>query len=252
MIKCGIMPFINRRGRHDYKYHKEQLSLDLFDDFSKTLNRSKNLTEFSFADKGCSSFNRAIYLDKITPSLLKELASYDGNVAFLADCKKDRINARINKTVFCQAKNESICEKSIISFDLDFKTIEASFLSTTSSEKFNFAIAMADKFIDIIKQNNIPVWVISYSGNGLHIHFKFNKPILISDTLSYRLNYQHWCAVLALVFKGGFSFDESCSNVARLMRLLQSTNWKEKNIPIKNIFFCIILKLMHQTILNIN
>jgi len=215
----------------------EQIGFEIFEDFAETLSRSQNLTEFSFAEKGCSSFNRAIYYDKITPSLLKELASRDCNVAFLADCTKEKINAPINKIVFRQAKNESISEKRIISFDLDFKTFCVNFSSMTLNEKFNFAISAAGKFIDLINQNNIPVWLVTYSGNGLHFHFKCNRPIPIANAQTYRLSYQHWCDILALAFKGDFSFDGSCSNSARLMRLPLSTNWKDKSAPIKNVVF---------------
>lgn len=217
--------------------HVKNISVDLFDDFARTLNRFENcLTEFSFADKGCSAFNRAIYMDKVQPAFLQELSLRENNVAFLTDCSRDKIDAPINKTIFRQAKNESISAKSIISFDIDFKMIEPNFLSMSLNGKQNFSISIAGQLVDKIQQNNLPVWIVNYSGNGLHIHFKL-KPLSIINPNTYKLNYQHWCDVLSLALGEKLIFDTSCSNVARLMRLPLSTNWKDQNCPIKNVIF---------------
>ncbi len=208
---------------------------NLFDDFAATLNKSINcLTEFSFAQKGSSKFNKAIYVDKVSPSFLDQISSRDCNVAFLADCMKEKITAPLNKMVFRQTKNETILKKSILSFDIDFKTINAEFLSTHLSSKLSFAIAIAGKFIEKIQQNNLPVWIINFSGNGLHLHFKLAEPIIIKTSDDYGNCYRHWCNILNLALGDNIVFDESCKNVARLMRLPLSTNWKNLSLPIKN------------------
>ncbi len=161
---------------------------DFFDDFASILNKMSDcLTEFAFAEKGGSMFNRAIYVEEVKPSFLRELSLHDGNVAFLTDCQKDKINATINQITYRQAKNEFIISKGIISFDIDFKSIQKDFLSMPAINKFNFAIAYSERLINKIHQNNIPLWVINYSGNGLHLHFKLSSPFIVINPQHYAL-----------------------------------------------------------------
>jgi hypothetical protein len=208
----------------EFSTKTKDIASDFIDDFATTLNNSKDcLTEISFADKGSSAFNRAIYTDKIESGFLKEISLRECNIAFLADCAKDTINAPLHQTVFRQAKNESIRMKSIISFDIDFKTMKSDFLSMDLSSKFNFAISLAENIVEKTRKNNIPVWIINYSGNGLHIHFKLNNLIHIVDKHEYTSQYKQWTDVLALALGSGIMFDTNCSNVARLMRLPLST-----------------------------
>lgn len=215
-----------------------RMASNFFDDFAATLNMSEEcLTEFAFADTGSSAFNRALYAEKVTPSLLEELSLRPCNIAFLANCNRRQINAPLNKIVFRQAKNESILIKSIISFDLDFKDVDKRFLSMPENEKFNFAISISGKIIEESQKSSIPIWVINYSGNGLHLHFRLKMPIKVPIPSEYQARYRNWLSILSVALGGGFSFDASCSNAARLMRLPLSTNWKDQNSPLKNVIF---------------
>ncbi len=218
--------------------YAQQIASDFFDDFAATLNMADDcLTEFAFADKGGSKFNRAIYTEKVTPSLLEELSLRPCNVAFLTNCNKNKINVPLNKTVFRQAKNETISIKNIISFDIDFKDIDKEFLSMSVKEKYNFAISIAGKIIEEAEKSKVPIWIINYSGNGIHLHFRLKTPIKVPDPAQYQSRYLQWTSILTMAFGGSFLFDTSCSNLARLMRLPLSTNWKDLVSPLKNVLF---------------
>jgi putative DNA primase/helicase len=209
---------------------------EVFEDFANILNMSNDtITEFSFAEAGGSKFNKAIYHNSVTPNLLQELVQKPCNVSFLADCSKDLIHANIGSPVFRQATNKCIKQKRIISFDIDFKDIFKNKEFTDKPGNFSFALALGGKIIDLAKKNSLPMWLLNFSGNGLHVHFKLSSPWIVNDDKEYSSCYNHWVDILELIFGQELVFDRSCSNVARLMRLPLSTNWKDKSHPVKNV-----------------
>lgn len=196
-------------------------SIDLhavYSDFAAALSSQENtVTEFSVAAKGGSSFNRAFYLDELTPEILQDIAMRQENVAFLPFCQSESITGVLNTVIKRQAKASCIQSKSIVSFDLDFKDCSIK--------------PDMEEILSTLKKHKVPVWLVCFSGNGLHFHFKLDKPISTKNSIEYRKHYHTWREVLEGVLE--LPLDKSCSNIARSMRLPGSTNWKDKHKPIQ-------------------
>lgn len=212
---------------------KEITGNEFNNDFSEVLSTSGGLIEIALAPIGGSKFNRAIYFEKVTPLILEDLFAMKSNISFLADCEPGQIDVPIGRETFRQSKNDWVSKKSIVSFDIDLKDIEPGYSSLPVERRRALVISTAAAIIEKAKEHKVPIWIINSSGNGIHLHFKFARPFKVGDTKEYRRSYSTWMDLLQMTLGASIVFDRACANPARIMRLPGSTNWKDREHPIK-------------------
>lgn len=205
-------------------------------DFSQTLTAIPNtFLEVAFAEPGTSKFCRATYYESICSDELQKLTALKKNVSFLANCYSQKFSVRPNEITTRQGKDSFIQEKNILSLDVDFKDIDSQWSTYSPVLK----LGKAKKIFKELEPKfaSLPLWICSFSGNGLHFHFKMQTSLKIQDPKSYKALYENLLSSLTLLFEGKIQFDRSCCNVARLMRLPLSTNWKDLQNPIQGEVF---------------
>ena len=80
------------------------------------------VVEIALANSGTSRFNRAIYFEKITPSVIKELCAKEQNVSFLPSLSKELMQPLpVGSESSRKGSDRFIQSRRIVSFDLDFK-----------------------------------------------------------------------------------------------------------------------------------
>ena len=200
------------------------------EDFSATLNVLPNsYTEIAFAAPDGSAFNQALYSSPLTTETLYRAMEENRNVAFLNGCKKNQMPDHFNALQKRAATNSSIGEKNILSFDADCKDFVPDWMTFSPEKKRTHALTLYSSLEKKIEAHNLPLWIVLYSGNGFHFHFKTSAPVAIAPT--YRESYLSILAYLQEIL--AIPFDPICCNPARLMRLPLSTNWKEAKSPIQ-------------------
>jgi len=206
-----------------------------FEDFAATLNAiPASYIEVAFAAPGGSEFNQALYYNTLTPPELQKLYSSDRNVSFLNGCKKNQLVVIPGSMTRRAATGACISEKNILSFDADCKDFIPNWHQISSEEKHSQALQLAKSLIEKQSSHRVPLWLLLYSGNGIHLHFKLKTPFTVGK--DYKAFYLSVLGYFECLF--GIPFDKRCSNVARLMRLPLSSNWKEAKNPIKTeVFF---------------
>ncbi|MCB9228848.1 MAG: DUF927 domain-containing protein [Deltaproteobacteria bacterium] len=163
-----------------------------------------------------------------------KLTTSQNNITFLPNCRFDLIDGiSIGKWGPRKAGNAAIKWRNLISFDLDFKDLRKNFNPSPASDQKEWEAKVIHAILDGAQKYKIPLWIANFSGHGLHLHFKLSKPIDTSNATSYQRSYHLWCDLLEGVIGNDIRFDRSCSNVARLMRLPGSINWKNAKNPIK-------------------
>ena len=204
-------------------------------DFAATLNGiPASYVEVAYAAQGGSIFNTATYYDALTPPELQKLVSQNKNVSFLNGCKKSQLLATTGSLTQRLANHTCITEKNILSFDADCKDFIPNWSTLSSAEKRAEALQLSQLLLEKQMAHNIPLWVLLYSGNGVHLHFKFKMPLPVEQT--YKSLYLSVLGYLQCIF--GLPFDKRCSNAARLMRLPLSGNWKDAQNPLQTeVFF---------------
>ena len=212
--------------------HSEQADAVLADMAQVFSVHGEQLTEFAVARKGGSMFNRAAYYTRPGVKTLRDFAASEQNVAFLCDIHKAAIAPPHGSLQARQTKNEHLKLKRVISFDLDFKDLSDEYPSWSRKSRREFAWETARTLKLQLDKMNLPLWLLVFSGGGLHLHFKLAKPLEIPDPKAYRERYKQWCATLEAALGDYIRFDRACCNTARLMRLPFSTNHKDAKSPV--------------------
>lgn len=204
----------------------ETLRPEFWPDFYATIFAIPNTSlEIAFASKGGSVFNTAVYYESLPLDKLESYARTDCNVALLSACNSKYLLVPKGEKTKRLATNQCIRHKNVIVFDLDFKDNIPNYTILDKKSRKNEVL----EFVDIIKSKiaseQIPLWILNFSGNGLHFYFKLTNPIETHNAYDYKTNYQSICHYLGGVL--GAEFDQACSNTARLIRMPGSTNWKD-------------------------
>lgn len=122
--------------------------------------------------------------------------------------------------------------KNIISFDLDFKQNVEEYRTEQREQ-------LTEKFSNILKdtllKHRVFPWMMVFSGNGLHLHFRLAKPYELTSIQNYRHMYNAMRCYLECI--SGLKFDPACSNPSRLMRLPFSTIRKDRDVQVP----CVVL-----------
>lgn len=196
-------------------------------DFCTTLNAlPDSYTEIAFAVPGGSEFNHASYHTALTPEMLQKLGDGVRSVSFLNGCKKRFLLVQPGAVMKRMAKNSMIFEKNILSFDVDCKDFIPNWLLLSAEEKQKQSQILAPMLLELSKYQ-LPVWFLLYSGNGFHIHFKCNTPIVTKDYHRFYLSVLGYLSCLL-----DLPLDKNCCNASRLMRLPFSSNWKDAKAPV--------------------
>ena len=200
----------------------------------KTSQESSTLIEIAIAPCGSSKFNRAIYFDDLSASDLENMTRRQENISFTSGLDRDSLEPlTLRAETSRKGSDKAILIKNIISFDLDFKENIEGYLPFQGSE---LKETLGEQLKSCLEENGVPIWMLVFSGNGFHLHFKLNDPYEIKSVQKYKEIYDSFRRYLERIT--GFKFDPACSNPSRLMRLPFSTNWKNPDYPKP----CLILK----------
>lgn len=204
---------------------------EILRDFVETISTPGKLVEFALADVGGSKFNKAIYFNSLSIEECLEVIKQKKNVSFLSGLEIDLMPVISVKSIVARIGQDSyVKSKNIISFDLDFKDCYKHYANYESAQKEGTKNYVANKIIDSLSGTVLSPWLMIYSGNGIHLHYKFKQSQKIDSIQHYKLIYDAVRTYLESVTQ--FKFDPSCCNPARLMRVPFSTNWKNANNPI--------------------
>lgn len=210
------------------------LKAEVLSDLAKHLSSiSGSVVEISFADKGGSKINRARYHQSISGEELESYASKAGqSVFFLAGIDPQRANLNLNMDVIRQTKDDMVAARNIISLDADFKDTIPGFEKLAPAEKSSIIRSTFHKHHAKLKASFGDVYFAVISGNGLHLHFKLRNPLECTDKALYEAGYKLLIERVEAAFGGEVIFDRTCCNPARVMRLPESTNWKDSTNPL--------------------
>jgi hypothetical protein len=192
-----------------------------------------HLIEISEADQGGSKFNRATYLDRVSPEQILHFARLDRNMGFLVGIDPDKLTAPHGEVTKRSARDEHVDLKNIISVECDFKDVIDGFKELPTDQKRTIAEGYFRKHYPALKGQLGELWLAVYTGNSIHFHFKLRRPLDCSDSERYSRCYTFLVERMEAIFRGELILDRSCQNPARLMRLPLSTNWKRVEAPIR-------------------
>lgn len=212
----------------------------ILEDMTNTLNKN-GCIELAFADPGGSVFSEAIYCRHLNINLLSSLNESGKNIAFLNGLSPDKLSKKANpkfefdKLIYRCSSDNTVKQKNVISLDVDFKDFVPNFLELSLCEKKNL---VSKTFHDLLPDLKAMIganslWLVVYTGGGLHFHFKLANPIDCSDKEVFAKNYSYLIDYLECNLSGEVLFDKACKNTARLMRLPLSFNLKHASEPIE-------------------
>ena len=208
------------------------------EDFAATLSAiPDSLIELATADPGGSQITRATYHKGVTLNELIRVAKRDQSAFFLTGIKP-----QAPVTLGVETKrittDQMVTARNIITVDFDFKTgLKDEFISKVAvtapvEERLEIAKELAERYLPRLKKTLGGPWLIVFSGNGLHIHYRLKKPLEWSSKEEYSIGYKGLIDALEnTVFDCGIELDRACSNTARIFRLPGSVNWKNKTAP---------------------
>ncbi|MDD9950494.1 MAG: DUF927 domain-containing protein [Zetaproteobacteria bacterium] len=206
----------------------------VFASMAKHFSRSApQLTEFALGMPGSARLRQAIYTRHVDAQMLADLAGKNHNLSFLTDVPVTAIHGKLDTYGKRQVRNKDLRHKSVISFDLNFKDQLADFATFTVEKRRQLASHYAQILLRSLQQRQVPLWMLVYSGNGLHLHFKLHQPYKLASVKLYHFYYKQWCHILEFCLPAGLRLDHSCCNPARRMRLPLSLNHKHKDHPIR-------------------
>lgn len=194
-------------------------------DFISTLNSIPNtLTEISFA-----KYTKAIYYDEFELQDFEYHTSQARDVSFLNGIDPKLSLVPIGEPTRRISNDQCICFKNILTFDLDGKDINSEFKLLNCVEQKNLLSNLWKNRKAQIEKYKIPLWMVVFSGHGLHLHFKLSRPLAITDKHEYKRLYN--CILEFLSSSLDMVFDKNCANPARIIRLPLSTNYKDQSSP---------------------
>ncbi|MDD9952664.1 MAG: DUF927 domain-containing protein [Zetaproteobacteria bacterium] len=201
-------------------------NMDVFAALAEHLNASQGQTALACAAPGMSHYRIGTLHREVTAEDLHELAKSQQNVAFVTDlegvpAKRDTICADPTKSMLADGY---IQRKSLISFDLNFADTMEDFDQLDDEHKYRHAQVAAHFILAACKQNCLPLWMLVYSGRGLHLHFKLVHPLPVASAGAYARQYKGWCSLLEVLLRQQYKLDRTCRNPARLFRLPCSRN----------------------------
>lgn len=194
-----------------------------FEQLAEVFNACPEL-EIAFAPIGTTKFNTAKHYKEITAKELETIAKMKINVSFVNGLRQGLNGQR--------SKGQDVILKNILPFDADCKDFDKELLNITPKERLEKLELIVDKFLPKLKELFALPCLIVFSGNGLHFLFRLKTPIEVGQY--YEVCYEHLRKFLQTrIFQDELIFDSSFKQPAHLIRLPESTNWKEKNNPIE-------------------
>jgi P4 family phage/plasmid primase-like protien len=215
------------------------------EDFQSWLCSLKNIAIVE-APSGTSKFTQATYFDKLEVDELKAFLKKDVNLAFAFGYNSQKLIRKWEikeKTTLCKKKkvknliaNELFDESNYLRLDIDFKSdvqgFNQAFVSLGEDEKIKAIQGFFIRHEDKLTKAQKYIFMIVFSGNGVHIYFRLKNPIPTDQTYSriYHSFAKEFCEE---VFSGEVQYDKACSNPGRLWRLPCSINLKNESSPVK-------------------
>ncbi|MDD9951806.1 MAG: DUF927 domain-containing protein [Zetaproteobacteria bacterium] len=199
---------------------------DVFQSLAEQFARSPGATALAFAQPGQRNYGEVVVLQAVAAQDLHRLAQEPHNIAFLTDLE----GVSQQKSCIEVGRQEGVLQdryvqrKSLISFDLDFQKGMADFSDLDEANKYRVARVAAYQILSYVEKNRIPLWMLVYSGRGLHLHFKLSTPFKIDSMDTYERNYRRWCELLEIAIGGNYFLRRDCCRPAQLMRLPCSHN----------------------------
>lgn len=208
-------------------------------DFRETLNELANIEIVTTDEEG--KWNKTRHFKSLSAVQLEEMINSSQNLCFLNGIKSERIepedpgaNHLPGNWGFTRAKNTEIYARNIFSIDLDFK--DCTFLFNGSPEDPEQRKQLAHQYWNTLKSYfaaaELMPWLVNFTGNGLHFHWKFEEPIEITNPKEWTKHYEAVAEALQReVFdlgnaKGQMPIDAVCKNPARILRIPGTMNTK--------------------------
>ena len=210
----------------------------IISDICQTLNRNPGCIEIAEAGIGGSAFNQAKYFPFFTVNDYSKSVAKKKNVVWL-----NGINLSpeiLNKDTKRKAKDQHIKSRNILVFDIDFKEADSSFADQGNDYKEKYAQDVFEENKESLLKAVPGLWMVVFSGNGIHLYVRLEKPLAVRDSKTYSRTYEKIARHIQTEgFKDRYILDDSCKNPARIMRLPYSTNYKNAHKPIqtKAIYF---------------
>lgn len=198
---------------------------ETLDDILFTLNQN-TLIEIATTDhRGAYSISQ--HHDELTELDYKNLCDAKRDTCFL-----NGINKNVVRNL--RAKNQDVIRKNIISFDLDLKDSKlygAEFVAKSSEDKLEIASKLTDSLFEKFEEAQLVPWLVVFSGNGLHLHYRLEEPIAIVDNEKWGVIYEKFLAKLQPIIGDDYPLDPACKNVGRIFRLPGTWNVKKDCTP---------------------
>lgn len=213
------------------------------DRFSRLVLSQGGSCEIAIAAPGTSAFNRNIYVKDFSFVSMYGIKKFfnDKSIAYLSGIHEpvtltDFSNKRVPTASRTGVKHRNV-HKIFFPLDADLKDCFGEDLRSKLSINERM-----DKFICFLNEHPALKEYVSFmifTGNGVHLYFEFNI-IFKGSEQEWKDTYHN---ILYFVendlCKNTIKFDRATKNIARLMRLPFSTNFKNKDFPIptKAIFY---------------
>jgi hypothetical protein len=195
------------------------------DQILKSLSELPGGFHLAEASPGGMILNKGETFEKVTPAKLKEYCLKNASVAFIAGVKTSITgNGRVSA--------KDVENKPLMFFDMDLKDLPDGdgWAEKTPTERQQKVENLLNDALQKVTATFGTCYIASFSGNGLHLFFRMEKPFPIKN--DYKNFYLYLCGILESCFKEGTKFDRACADAARLARLPGSTNHKNKNKPV--------------------
>lgn len=204
----------------------------IMSDFCQTLNRNPGCIEIAEAKKGGSGFNLARYYSSFTENDYSRVISQPKNYVWLNGI--DQNPEALNKENKRQAKDGDVKSRNVLVFDIDFKEADPSFSNNENNFKEAYAKDVFEKHKDSLLTTIPGLWMVVFSGNGIHLYVRLKHPMVIVNPKIYSQTYEKIAKhIQTKGVKDKYTLDLSCKNPARIMRVPLSTNYKDSQKPIK-------------------
>lgn len=106
------------------------------------------------------------------------------------------------------------------------------FQGLTGDERRDIAERIYVQYFHGFEKLGLPLWLASYSGNGIHFYLYSSQAIDCQDQALYRFKYLYLLEYLSVrVFDGKISLDPAFASPAQPIRVPLTLNWKKGNSP---------------------
>ena len=211
---------------HPSETYQENINLSsLIQDLATTLSEPDKLIElYELGSKTNPGMKGSYLYQTLTPAEYQRIVNVKRNVHFVSGIDR---NYETRKKDGGRVSAEFVKEKSWMVFECDFKDIATDLSEWTQERKREFAVTCS-KHREAIEGVIGNIWLVVFSGNGLHFYVKLDRVITVGKY--YKKVYEEVCRQLEEVVK--LKFDRSFSSLAQGIRMPLSWNCKVE--PVKS------------------